>query len=92
MVSQLRYVSNPIHINLDIYFTKVIDEQEIKGDLKRYHITRLPNYLIFHVKRFTKNNWAKEKNPTIVNFPIKGVDLSECKRTLTEEIDSVTDA
>ncbi|KAG2176104.1 hypothetical protein INT43_005337 [Umbelopsis isabellina] len=51
--------------------------QEIKGELKRYHITRLPNYLIFHIKRFAKNNWAKEKNPTIVNFPIKGVDLSE---------------
>jgi len=51
--------------------------QEIKGELKRYHITRLPNYLIFHIKRFTKNNWAKEKNPTIVNFPIKGIDLSD---------------
>ncbi|CAO3663495.1 unnamed protein product [Umbelopsis vinacea] len=51
--------------------------QEIRGELKRYHITRLPNYIIFHIKRFTKNNWAKEKNPTIVNFPIKGVDLSE---------------
>ncbi|KAI9290146.1 hypothetical protein BC943DRAFT_7467 [Umbelopsis sp. AD052] len=59
-----------------------VQAQEIKGDLKRYHITRLPNYLIFHVKRFTKNNWAKEKNPTIVNFPIKGVDLSECTFSL----------
>jgi len=30
------------------------------------------------VKRFTKNQWFIEKNPTIVNFPIKNVDLYEC--------------
>lgn len=39
---------------------------------------RLPQYLIFHIKRFTKNNWAKEKNPTIVNFPIKNIDMADC--------------
>ncbi|RUO96536.1 cysteine proteinase [Jimgerdemannia flammicorona] len=47
------------------------------GSLKRYKITRLPQYLIFHIKRFTKNNWAKEKNPTIVNFPIKNIDMAD---------------
>jgi U4/U6.U5 tri-snRNP-associated protein 2 len=31
--------------------------------------------LIFHIKRFTKNNWTKEKNPTIVNFPISDLDV-----------------
>ncbi|NWS27054.1 SNUT2 protein, partial [Polioptila caerulea] len=38
--------------------------------LKRFQLTRLPPYLIFCIKRFTKNNFFVEKNPTIVNFPI----------------------
>jgi hypothetical protein len=29
------------------------------------------------VQRFTKNTFFVEKNPTIVNFPISGVDLGE---------------
>lgn len=52
--------------------------QESMGSLKRSQIVRLPNYLIFHIKRFTKNNWAEEKNPTIVNFPIKNLDMRDC--------------
>ncbi|CEG78542.1 Putative Ubiquitin thiolesterase [Rhizopus microsporus] len=50
--------------------------QEVSNELKRYSITRLPQYLILHIKRFTKNNWTNEKNPTIVNFPIKHLDMS----------------
>ncbi|TSW89636.1 U4/U6.U5 tri-snRNP-associated protein 2 [Bagarius yarrelli] len=50
--------------------------------LKRFQLTRLPPYLIFCIKRFTKNNFFVEKNPTIVNFPITNVDLREY---LTEE-------
>lgn len=41
--------------------------------LKRFQLTRLPPYLIFCIKRFTKNNFFVEKNPTIVNFPITWV-------------------
>ncbi|KAJ3290079.1 hypothetical protein HK104_007021 [Borealophlyctis nickersoniae] len=51
--------------------------QETGNILRRYKITKLPRYLIFHIKRFTKNNWAMEKNPTIVNFPIKNVDMRD---------------
>ncbi|TPX72232.1 hypothetical protein SpCBS45565_g00508 [Spizellomyces sp. 'palustris'] len=51
--------------------------QESGNILRRYKITALPEYLIFHIKRFTKNNWTMEKNPTIVNFPIKNVDMSD---------------
>ncbi|XP_057183257.1 U4/U6.U5 tri-snRNP-associated protein 2 isoform X2 [Triplophysa rosa] len=50
--------------------------------LKRFQLTKLPPYLIFCIKRFTKNNFFVEKNPTIVNFPITNVDLREY---LTEE-------
>lgn len=41
--------------------------------LKRFQLTKLPPYLIFCIKRFTKNNFFVEKNPTIVNFPITWV-------------------
>ena len=30
-----------------------------------------------HVKRFSKNNFFKEKNQSIVNFPIRGLDLTD---------------
>jgi len=43
---------------------------------KTYRITRLPNYLILHIQRFTNNLWYTEKNPTIVNFPMKSLDMS----------------
>lgn len=39
--------------------------------LKRFEITRLPQFIILYIKRFTKNTFFLEKNPTIVNFPIK---------------------
>ncbi len=29
------------------------------------------------MKRFTKNNFFLEKNPTIVNFPVKNLELKD---------------
>jgi U4/U6.U5 tri-snRNP-associated protein 2 len=52
--------------------------QEIGPTLKRHHLTRLPPYLILHIKRFTKNNFVEEKNPTIVNYPM-AIDLKDCE-------------
>ncbi|CCO30960.1 putative mRNA-splicing protein ubp10 AltName: Full=Probable inactive ubiquitin-specific-processing protease 10 [Rhizoctonia solani AG-1 IB] len=51
--------------------------QEFAGQLKRFRCTKLPPYIILHFKRFTKNNFVEERNPTIVNFPIDGVDFSQ---------------
>ena len=44
---------------------------------RRFELTGLPPYLILYIKRFTKNIFYTEKNPTIVNFPIKQLDLTE---------------
>ncbi|CAM9519351.1 unnamed protein product, partial [Chrysoparadoxa australica] len=44
---------------------------------RRYSPARLPPFLIFHLARFTKNNFYKEKNPTIVTFPVKTLDLKD---------------
>lgn len=36
----------------------------------------LPPYLLFHVKRFSKNKFVAERNPTIVTFPSpRGLDM-----------------
>jgi len=48
----------------------------ITHERKKYRLTKLPRYLILHIKRFTKNRWFLEKNPTIVNFPTRGLDLA----------------
>jgi U4/U6.U5 tri-snRNP-associated protein 2 len=45
--------------------------------LKKFEITRLPPYIILYIKRFTKNTFYVEKNPTIVNFPIKSIEFGE---------------
>lgn len=56
--------------------------QESAGRLRQYKLTKLPPFIIMHIKRFTSNNFVEEKNPTIVNFPLKGVDMAECKHLL----------
>ncbi|XP_028399832.1 U4/U6.U5 tri-snRNP-associated protein 2-like [Dendronephthya gigantea] len=45
--------------------------------VKKFQLTKLPPYLIIVVKRFTKNIFFVEKNPTVVNFPVKDVDMAE---------------
>ena len=44
---------------------------------KKYEIKTLPRYLFLKIERFSENNFFKEKNCTIVNFPLTGLDLSD---------------
>lgn len=52
-----------------------ISEKEYKSYkdnfMKRFEITRLPKFIILYIKRFTKNTFFVDKNPTIVNFPVR---------------------
>ena len=50
---------------------------DIKAGRRRFRITKLPSYMVLHIKRFTKNNFFVEKNPTIVNFPVKNLELRD---------------
>ncbi len=43
---------------------------------KQFRLLRLPRYVALHVKRFTRNRFFLEKNPTIVTFPVKNLDLA----------------
>ncbi|KAG6865326.1 hypothetical protein C0991_003426 [Blastosporella zonata] len=49
--------------------------QESLGQLRRFKCKKLPQYIILHFKRFTKNAFVEEKNPTIINFPLRGLDF-----------------
>lgn len=51
--------------------------QEARGQIRRFKVARLPPYVLLHYRRFTRNNFVEERNPTIVNFPVKGLDLSD---------------
>ena len=44
---------------------------------RQYRLLRLPRYLILHLVRFTRNNFYLEKNPTIVTFPVKNLELRD---------------
>nr|CAD7424170.1 unnamed protein product [Timema monikensis] len=53
--------------------------------MKRFEIMQLPPYLILYIKRFTKNTFFTEKNPTIVNFPVKNVDFGDILTPVVKE-------
>ncbi|CAE7363473.1 Usp39, partial [Symbiodinium microadriaticum] len=48
---------------------------------KQYKLKSLPRYLILHLNRFTKNNFYVEKNPTIVTFPVKNLEMRDYLQT-----------
>lgn len=60
---------------------KKFDNQHTSDDIKagrrRFKLIKLPAYMVLHIKRFTKNNFFVEKNPTIVNFPVKNLELRD---------------
>ncbi|KAL6716422.1 Ubiquitin carboxyl-terminal hydrolase 10 [Lecanora helva] len=51
--------------------------QEHMNTRKRYRLLHpLPPFLLFHIKRFSKNKFVTEHNPTIVTFPTRSLDMS----------------
>jgi U4/U6.U5 tri-snRNP-associated protein 2 len=72
----------PLFTLLHKYDGEQVTYQPVRGKPSlaskvRYKITKLPRYLIFCYKRFKMNYWFEEKNKTIVNFPIKSLDLRD---------------
>jgi len=54
--------------------------EDVKLGRRRFRLSRLPKYLILNVRRFSRNQFLLEKNPTILNFPVKNLDLAESVR------------
>jgi U4/U6.U5 tri-snRNP-associated protein 2 len=51
--------------------------QEQLNTRKRYRLLHpLPPYLLFHIKRFSKNKFVSERNPTIVTFDARNLDIA----------------
>lgn len=51
--------------------------QEHLAQRKRYRLLHpLPPYLMLHVKRFSQNKFVSERNPTIVTFDARNLDVS----------------
>lgn len=51
--------------------------QEHHAQRKRYRLLHpLPPYLMLHVKRFSQNKFVAERNPTIVTFDARNLDMS----------------
>lgn len=51
--------------------------QEHHAQRKRYRLLHpLPPYLALHVKRFSQNKFVSERNPTIVTFDARSLDVS----------------
>ena len=67
----------PIMQVLSKFDGKTVINDPKKGEQRSYRLLSLPKYIIFHLKRFTKNNFFLEKNPTIVNFPVKNLELKD---------------
>ncbi|RFU36068.1 hypothetical protein B7463_g218, partial [Scytalidium lignicola] len=54
-----------------------IKSQEHLNYRRRYRLLHpLPPYLLFHVKRFSKNKFIEERNPTIVTFDARNLDMA----------------
>ena len=45
--------------------------------LRTYALQQLPRFLVLHFRRFSRNAFFVEKNPTIVTFPLKHLHLHD---------------
>lgn len=66
--------------------------EQVRAGRNKFKVSHLPPYLVLHFKRFVKNNFFVEKNPTIVTFPVRNLELREAipvpKRTDGSEMPS----
>lgn len=54
-----------------------LQAQEHLNMRKRYRLLHpLPPFLLFHIKRFSHNKFVDERNPTIVTFDARNLDMS----------------
>lgn len=66
----------PLQMLLKKFDGKTFVEEKGTTIRKRIKLTKLPKYLVFHIKRFSKNQFFKEKNQTIINIPLNLLDMS----------------
>lgn len=65
----------PLQMLLKKFDGKTFVEEKGTTVRKRMKLKKLPKYLIFHIKRFSKNQFFNEKNHTIINIPLNVLDM-----------------
>jgi U4/U6.U5 tri-snRNP-associated protein 2 len=66
------------------------DYDPITKEYRIFRITQLPKYLIIAINRFSANLFMKEKNRTIITFPMKGLDMAPYCSLSKENINQCT--
>jgi U4/U6.U5 tri-snRNP-associated protein 2 len=51
-------------------------QEKMKNRVRYRLLHPLPPYLLFNIKRFSRNKFVSERNPTIVTFPTESLDMS----------------
>jgi U4/U6.U5 tri-snRNP-associated protein 2 len=51
-------------------------QEKMKNRVRYRLLHPLPPYLLFNIKRFSKNKFVSERNPTIVTFPTISLDMA----------------
>ena len=67
-------------------FDGVSIQDDVRLGRRKMRILSLPRFLAISVKRFLKNQFFVEKNPTIVNFPAKGLAMQSTKGPATYDL------
>jgi len=72
--------------NLLTKFDGVTVQDDVRLGRRKMRLLSLPRFLAVSVKRFVKNQFFMEKNPTIVNFPAKGLEMQSAAGTATYDL------
>ncbi|QSS62222.1 proteasome component C11 [Histoplasma capsulatum] len=58
-------------------YNGLVASEKLSHRVRHRLLHPLPPYLLFHIKRFSKNKFVSERNPTIVTFPSpRSLDMS----------------
>ncbi|KAF1953978.1 U4/U6.U5 tri-snRNP-associated protein 2 [Byssothecium circinans] len=63
-------------VNILSKYDGIRPQEKMKNRVRYRLIHPLPPCLLFNIKRFSKNKFVSERNPTIVTFPITSLDMS----------------
>ncbi|OAL53300.1 U4/U6.U5 tri-snRNP-associated protein 2 [Pyrenochaeta sp. DS3sAY3a] len=63
-------------VNILTKYNGVTPQEKSKKRVRYRLLHPLPPYLLFNIKRFSVNKFVSERNPTIVTFPVRSLDMA----------------
>ena len=61
-------------------------QDDVRLGRRKMRLLSLPRFLAISVKRFLRNQFFMEKNPTIVNFPARGLEMQSAKGSVSYDL------